>query len=127
LANLYGLQVEKVPIEEHHEYYCSDEIEIWEVTTRQFRCDSASRIHAQRLLRHEAQSGDSSLTLLNWGSVEEVRAVMCESSAGAGAAGAGAAGSAGDLRPPPFELCIKQNIHVGIGNYLWPSSVVISR
>jgi hypothetical protein len=107
-----------VPIEEHHEYYCSDEIEIWEVTTLQFRSDKSSLIHAQRIHRHASQIGSSSLTMLNWGGVEEVRAIMRLS-------------SNNDItesdRNDPIELCIKQDIHVGIGNYLWPSSVVLSR
>lgn len=120
LASLYGLQVEKVPIEEHHGYYCSDEIEIWEVTTSSFHCDPECTLHAQRIHRHAARSSSSSLTMLSWGNVETVHARLQLQLPALVAV-------AGDAASSTLDLCIKQDIHEGIGNYLWPSSVVLSR
>lgn len=128
LASSYNLQVEKVPIEEHHPYYSSDEIEIWEVTTVSFLLDPECALHAQRLHRHATRSGSSSLTVQSWGNVEEVCVQLTLSTPGPAGGG-----QAMDKTHPrhaagtSVELRIKQDIHMGIGNYLWPSSVVLSR
>ena len=108
-----------MPIREHHPFYCSDEIEIWEVTTMDFQSDPESNIHHQRITRHATES-QSSLTMLSWGNVEEVLAVIQFSPIKTEADGATPV-------KQTCQICIKQDIHVGIGNSLWPSSVVLSR
>ena len=114
LADLYDLTVERVPIEYHHSFYCSEEIEIWEVTTKDFNLNPNSALHAQRVLRH-ASPLQSCLTMLSWGNVDVVNALLKISDVGA------------CQQPMSREISIRQEIHVGIGNFLWPSSVVLSR
>ena len=105
--------MEKIPLEEQHNYYCSDEIELLEVTTYSFKADAQNRVHTQRILRLNDQLCSRELTMLSWGDVEEVCAQIEFRSNGA--------------VPRTIDLRFRQNISEGIGNYLWPSSVVLTR
>ena len=66
---------------------------------------------------------------MSWGDVEVVRARLQLSRPLSEVPGGHMHDT--DIQPSKagksLELCIKQDIHVGIGNYLWPSSVVLSR
>ena len=54
LASVYHLSVKVIPISQHHELYCAEDIEIWEV---------------RRMSQNEpARNGDDSVQVTSWGS-----------------------------------------------------------
>ena len=118
LCALHGLSVTAVPIEQHHPFYCSDEIEIWEVA----RCGLG---HGHTRQQDVAAGGSGvsrsscsdKLQVLSWTATE-----VCLSSgrsSGSDSGGTGAGGGEEVIR-------IEQSADA-IGCSLWASSIIVSR
>ncbi len=58
MAFLYGIDVKVIPLSEHHELYCAEDIELWEVR----RSNQSPRTKDESLLR-----------VWNWGNRLEVK------------------------------------------------------
>jgi predicted nicotinamide N-methyase len=102
LAAQYGLEVHSIPLEDHHSYYCSDDIEIWEVRRGGYAGGGCG-----------GSGGEGGLLVMrSWGdSLPEVKVHFSLS----GQLGGG-------------EFIVKQEVGDGrIGATLWASSVVLSR
>lgn len=101
LAHSLGLTVRVIPLAEHHEVYCAEDIEIWEVRTR----SSSSGTDVSSEDRGSINSSsNNSLEVLSWGSVEEVSFRICG-------------------RPHTLQ----QQCSGVIGAVVWPSAVIASR
>jgi predicted nicotinamide N-methyase len=98
LCSLKGLQVNIIPMTEHHPNYCAEDIEIWEV----LRIDSLLSPSSDSI--HSAASSSShSFQLLSWGEGQDIPFLL-----------------------NGHRFTIKQTSSLGVGGALWPSSVVCS-
>ena len=108
MAALHGMQVSLIPLQEHHEDYCCDDIEIWEVT---LATDSTSKDSVASLPITASATGSAyQLKILSWGEgLSSIRVQICTNN------------------KPALDLLIHQTPGSVVGCYVWTSAVVTSR
>jgi predicted nicotinamide N-methyase len=106
LAQERGLKTKIIPISQHDHIYCADDIEIWEVKMISNNNNNNNNIVNEIVKINNIEIDINSIVqILSWGEIEIVKANMKNG----------------------FIIDIKQQLDGSIGNYLWPSSVVLSR
>jgi len=113
LAELHGLYVVNIPMEEHHGDYCCEDIEIWEVRPNESRQNATPHVNGITHATAQSEAGAEELAIVSFGdSLPEVELRI----------------KAINIREVPEKvLRIEQEPTEGVGCHVWPSSIVFCR